>query len=166
MNYVCSVRREGGVITIFVAMVMLLLITLLITTAFSISTTNLKAVGNVQARNEAIASAQTVIEQVILENAGLSAFQTARTSQVDINGDGVNDYIVDVPIPICVRATQANTTSTSSVTLPGFSAGGAWNTTWEINAIATDATTGARVSIIHGVRYLLTNVEKNAVCPT
>ena len=160
--------RQQGVITIFVAMIMLLLITLLITTAFSISTTNLRAVGNVQSRDEAISSAQTVIEQVILEDPRLATFTSTRPEirAVDFDGDTVDDYLVEIQVPVCVRATRATTTTASSVTLPGFSAGGAWNTVWEINAIATDAATGARVSVIHGVRYLMSNVDKNARCPT
>lgn len=157
-------RRQRGVITIFIAMIMLILITLLVVTAFSLSTTNLRAVGNVQARDEAISAAQLVIEQIIVEDASLPAFQTARVQQVDINDDGTNDYTVNVPAPVCVRATRVNTLTSSSVTLPGFSAGDAWNTVWEINAIATEATTGASVSVIHAVRVLLTEVEKNAVC--
>lgn len=159
-----SGQRQRGVITIFIAMVMLLLITVLVATAFNLSTTNLRAVGNVQSRSEAIAAADLVIEQILAEDMSLPAFQSARTVYVDINDDTSNDYTVNVPAPVCVRATRVNTLTSSSVTLPGFSAGDAWNTVWEINAVATEATTGASVSVIHAVRVLLTEAEKNAVC--
>jgi len=165
MSTIALPMRQRGVITIFISMIMLLLITLLITTAFTLSTTNLRAVGNVQVRDEAIAAAQKVIEEIILEDAALPAFQTARPPVgVDVNRDGVDEYSVVVDAPICVRATRANTLTTSSVTLPGFSAGDAWNTVWEISAVATDATTGASVNVVQGVRYLMTEVEKNLVC--
>lgn len=163
MRYTTLQSRESGVITIFVAMIMLLLVTLLITTAFSLSTTNLRAVGNVQARDEAIAAAETAIEQVIVLNTSTAAFAAARTYTIDMNRGG-NVYTVEVPAPVCVRAEQVNISSTSSVTLPGFSAGDAWNTIWEINAIATQPASGVRVSVVHGIKVLLTTTEKNAVC--
>ena len=65
MITVTSSTYQRGVITIFISMMMLLLITVMVVTAYSLSTTNLRAVGNVQARDEAIASANYVIEQVV-----------------------------------------------------------------------------------------------------
>lgn len=162
-----SPHKQQGVITIFIAMIMLILITLLVVTAFSLSTTNLRAVGNVQARDGAVAAAQFVIEQVVGEDFGQPAANKARIDfPVDINEDGVTDYLVNVPTPLCVRHTQATIESSSSVTLPGFSAASAWNTVWEIQAVATDVTTGARVSVVQGVRALLTDVQKEAECPS
>ena len=58
-----SDRGQRGVITIFICMVLLILITLMVITAFSLSTMNLTAVGNAQTRDEAIAAANFVIEQ-------------------------------------------------------------------------------------------------------
>lgn len=164
MNSLSTCHRQRGVITIFVSMIMLLLITMLVATAFRFSTTNLRAVGNVQTRTEAIAAAEKVIEQILVEDAGLPAFQTARTENVDMNQDSVDDYLVKVPEPICVRAIQANVTTTSSVTLPGLSATGAWNTVWEITAEAIDVASGTSVSVVHAIRVLLSDIEKNAVC--
>ena len=54
--------RQRGAVTLFLSLLMLLLITVLVTTAFTMSTTGLRSVGNMQARNEAIAAAQLVIE--------------------------------------------------------------------------------------------------------
>lgn len=159
-----SKRKERGVITIFIAMIMLLLITLLITAAFSLSTTNLRAVGNVKARNEAIAAAQVVIEQIVAEDMSISNFVQARTNSVDIDNDGTFDYTVDVPVPECVRSTQVSITNVSSVSLPGLTSPVAWNTVWEINAIASDPATGVSVSVIQAVRVLLDNIEKMQVC--
>ena len=166
MRNLRAINRQQGLVTIAIAVIMLLLITLMVTTSFSLSTTNLRAVGNVQARQEAIAAAHQVIERVILEDPRQASFTTSRpsTSLVDINNDGADDYSVVIQVPICVRATSAFTETSSSVTLPGFSAGDAWNTVWEITAVATEESTGASVTVVHGIRYLMTASEKDAVC--
>lgn len=157
--------RQKGVITIFVAMVMLILITLLVATAFSLSTTNLRAVSNVQARDGAIASANFVIEQMVGEDFLNVASMVRVDAPVDLDGDGVADFLVNAPAPVCVRATVTSTQASSSVTLPGFSALGAWNTVWEIRATATETSTGASVDVLQAIRVLLSDAEKTLVCP-
>jgi Tfp pilus assembly protein PilX len=172
MMAITSSTTQRGVITIFISMVMLILITLMVVTAYSLSTTNLRAVGNVQARDEAIASANYVIEQVVESgftavgndpnDAGLTDFP------VHINNNDVSpeyEYLVDVAIPRCVRAYRANSVTVSSVTKPGMSASGAFNTIWELDAIATEAASGASVRVIHGIRILMDEVRKDQLCP-
>jgi hypothetical protein len=135
---------QRGVITIFISMVMLTLITVMVITAYSLSTTNLRAVGNDP--NEA----------------GLIDFP------VRVNNDNISpeyEYLVDVAVPRCVRAYRANSLTVSSVTKPGMSASGAFNTIWELDAIATEAASGANVRVIHGVRILMDEVRKNQLCP-
>lgn len=165
MNNTKGRRAQGGAITIFICMMMLIFMTLMVVTAFTISNVNLQAVGNAQVREEAVSAAQAVIEQVVA-----SPFTDDPTTAVlddfpvDINGDGTNDYLVDLVQPVCVRFTRANTSVASSVTLPGMTAVDAWNTIWELNATATDVATGARVQVTQGVRKLLSETEKNLVC--
>ena len=68
-----------------VALVMLLMLMLMVGSAYTLSGTNLKAVGNMQFRNEAIAAANIGIEKVLS-----SAFTTSPTGEqvnVDINND-------------------------------------------------------------------------------
>ncbi len=158
-------RNSRGVITLFVAVIMLLLTTLLVAIAFKLSTINLMAVGNVQARTGSVAAAEKVIEEFISGEPGTAEFDGGTVAHVDINLDEVIDYVVEVPPPKCVRARRASSASASSVTLEGFSAAGAWNTRWEINALAIDEATGARVKVLHARRYVLTEAEKNALCP-
>jgi Tfp pilus assembly protein PilX len=165
MNARAGSREQRGAITIFVCMMMLIFITLMVVTAFSLSSVNLQSVGNAQVREEAIAAAQSVIEEVVASpftDNPVSAVKSAYP--VDINGDGVFDYFIDLPEPACLRFTRANTSVASSVTLPGMTAVDAWNTIWELDATATDATTGARVRVRQGVRKLLSDTEKNLVC--
>jgi Tfp pilus assembly protein PilX len=163
MTGVASQRRQRGVVTIFVSMILLLLITLLVVTAYSLSSMNLRAVGNVQARDEALAAANTIIERTISLN--FWEITTAATDQgVDLNADGVTDYLVDIEIPRCVRATPIASTTSASVTLPGMTSTSAWNTTWEFDATATEATTGTRVRVLQGVRTILNSTLKEALC--
>lgn len=165
MNAAFSVRTQRGAITIFICMVMLIFMTLMVVTAFSISSVNLQAVGNAQVRDEAIAAAQNVIERVVASDfTDDPAAAALNDFGVDINGDEVDDYLVDLAEPVCVRFTRANTSVATSVTLPGMSAVDAWNTVWDLDAIATDAATGARVRVRQGVLKLLSDAEKNSLC--
>ena len=166
-NSSSRIAAQRGAITIFICMVILLFMTLMVVTAFSMSTVNLQSVGNAQTRNEAQSAAQSVIEQVVTSpftddpaGAVLNGFG------VDMNGDGQADYLVDLLQPSCVRATQANVAVGVSVTLPGMSAVDAWNTVWELDATAIDPATGTRVRVKQGVRKLLSESQKNLRCPT
>ena len=156
--------RQRGVATIFVAMILLVLITLLVTTAFSLSTLNLKASGNAQLRKEAVAAANSVILEVADETFWNPKVQISES--IDINNDDVSEYDVLVAVPTCIRATKANIITTSSVTLPGFSAIDAWNTIWELDATASEVASGPRVRVRHGVRVLMTEADKELYCDT
>ena len=155
--------RQRGAITLFLSLLMLLLITVLVTTAFTMSTTGLRSVGNMQARDEAIAAAQMVIET---ELGG--PFYTTPTvlpgQTVDINNDGITDYSVDLGAPLCVRAAQAATAAVSSVTLPGLTTTSAWITTWEFEAVVTDPRSGAQVTVVQAVRAVLSQSQKDVSC--
>jgi hypothetical protein len=165
MNTIKSIGKQRGVITIFITMMMLLLITVLVTTAYSLSTMNLRAIGNVQAREQAIAAATFVIEDIVADGDAFTDLPAASLNNgVDIDNDLIDDYIVDVAIPVCIRATQASSPSGQSVTLIHMASNSSWNTIWEIDATATDTVTGAQVRIVHGIRVLLNKARKNAVC--
>jgi Flp pilus assembly protein TadG len=157
-----SNTRQRGVATIFVAMIMLIFITLMVTTAYNLSTVNLKAVSNVQVREEAIAAAQKSIELAIGGTFWNPAIE--QNFDIDINNDTINDYQVTIAAPTCQRATEAILTSTSSVTLPGFSSAAAWNTVWELDATATEEGSGTRVRVRQGVRVLMSEADKNLYC--
>jgi hypothetical protein len=76
----------------------------------------------------------------------------------------VDDYLVNLVEPLCVRATRANSAAASSVTLPGMTSTDAWNTVWELDATATETVSGASVRVRQGVRKLLSEAEKDLVC--
>ena len=161
--------RERGAVTIFVTMVMLFLITVLVLGAFAISTSNMRAVGNVQVREEAIAAANLVIERRLSSNftAAPTALDDARISVAYDPNNPVDpaDYLVDLQVPVCVRATPVITTVASSVSLPGMTFGSGWDTIWELDATARNEATGAQARVVQGVRVLLTNKERADRCP-
>lgn len=157
--------RQRGAVTIFVSMLLLFMITVLVLTAFTLSTTNFRAVNNVQVRDEAIAAANIVIESSLQGNFWTQT--TAVPVQVDLYGedaDDVDDFTVVLQPPRCIRAFQAAGASSSSVTLPGMSASSFWHTVWEFDALATQATTGAEVRVMQGFRVLVSAAVRDAEC--
>jgi hypothetical protein len=162
MSRPVSLHAQRGV-TLVIGLIMLVLLTLIVTTAFSLSSTNLRSVGNMQFRDEAIAAANMAIELKISSN--LTVAPAAEDDlPVDIDNDGDTDYLVDIEVPRCVRASQAISTSLSSVTLPGMSSSSFWNSVWDFNTTVSDANSGANIRIHQGVRVLLTETQKNAIC--
>jgi hypothetical protein len=103
---------------------------------------------DMQVREEAIAAANKAIELSMGNE--LWTFP-AQSLDIDINNDSVNDYLVFIAAPVCVRATPANITTASSVTLLGFSSTSAWNAVWELDATATEESSGTRVRVRHPV---------------
>jgi Tfp pilus assembly protein PilX len=156
-------------VTLVIGLIMLVLITLMVTTAFTLSTTNLKSVGNMQYRNEAIAAGNVAIERVL--SSPFSVAPTAEQLLIDINSDGTNDYTVSIATPVCVRGSVAAPPVLSSVTLgTSMSTQNTWNTVWDIDATVTPTSdnpgaSGVSAHVHSGVRVLLSQAEKNAVCP-
>jgi Tfp pilus assembly protein PilX len=155
-----AARQLGA--TLVVALIMLLLLTLLVSGAFNLSSVNLKAVGNMQARSEALAAVNTALEDVISTDFVSAG---AQTPSVDINNDGNNDFSVTIQAPSCIRASIADAVAPSSVSLGALSSD-TWNTVWLLDASATDLSgSGAEVHVRTGVRVLLTDAEKKIRCP-
>lgn len=160
---IAGVPRSQRGATLIIGLIMIVLITLIVVNAFMLSSSNLKSVGNMQVRDEAVAAANEAIELVIS-----SAFTDAPVAQsinVDINKDGVTDYVVALAQPLCIRVGPSTAASPSDVELgTAMSTGATWNTDWDIDATVTDAASGAAVRVRQGVRALLTQVQKTAVC--
>lgn len=159
-------RKQRGA-TLIVGLIMLAVITLLVTAAFNLSATNLKAVGNMQRRSEALAAANKAIEQVV--GSPFTSAPSADEINVDLNNDGNNDYVVSIAQPTCVSAAKVNQNSgsgTASSLSLGLPAGVAYyNTVWDIDASVADVGgSGATVRVRQGVRVLLTEAQYTAVC--
>lgn len=161
-----NLRRQQGA-TLIVGLIMLAVITLLVSSAFNLSTTNLKAVGNMQRKAEAVAAANKAIEQVI--SSPFTDVPTNDQINVDINNDGTNDYTVAIAVPTCVTAARVSqspspgTASSLSLGLPA--AATFYNTVWDLDATVTDNSgSSAAVRVRQGVRVLLSETQYTAVC--
>jgi Tfp pilus assembly protein PilX len=150
--------------TLVVALIMLALITLLVVNAFTLSSSNLKAVGNMQIRDEAVAAANKAVEQIISTN--FTNPLSAHNVSVDINNDGTQDYAVAVAMPTCAKAAIFTAALPSDVELgSSMTAGGTWYTDWDILATVTDTATGASVKVRQGVTVVLSQAQKTVACP-
>ena len=158
-------HHEGGV-ALVVGLIMLVLITVMLLAALNIGTANFRAVSNMQFREEAISAANRAIEQVISSN--FTAAPAAEQIVVDTDNDGDNDYMIDIAQPECVFFAQAFQAKPSSLGLPpAMTLAPTWNTTWDIQATVSNPNVGgASVVVRAGVRALLSDAQKNAVCPT
>ena len=161
MRLIASKHSQRGM-TLLVGMIMLVLITMLVTTAFTMSTSNLKAVGNMQAHDQAIAAANVALEQVL--SSPFTTTPQAESINVDNNNDGTVDYVVAIATPVCVRASIDTLASKSDIDNPLLSTIDQWNTVWDVQAVVTDANTGANTTVSAGMRVLLTQSQKETVC--
>ena len=152
-------RAQRGA-TLIVGLIMLVLLTLVVTSAFMLSSGNLKAVGNMQFRDEAIAAANLAIEQVI--SSDFTTLPVGSTVPVDIDQDGTDDYSVTVMTPVCVQAVPiATSISTLSGVTSGVPTTTDYNTLWDIETriVSNQNSGGAAVTIWQGVRKRLTQPQ-------
>ena len=159
-------RRSQGGVTLLVTLIMLILITLMVTTAFTLSNSNLKSVGNMQFRNEALAAANVAIEQQI-SSANSFINPVAKTISV-------GSYNVTVAKPVClyvrdvVENTSADTNPNIKITSASSSGSGSsgtattptvngsyLNTYWDIAATVNDGISGALVTAHQGIKITL-----------
>lgn len=185
-----KLRAQRGA-TLLIALIMLVLLTLFALSALNTGTTNLKVVGNMQARSEALSVSQRAIETVISSplfisnpgNAVLNPCNTANTLCTDINGDGITDYTTTLtPQPSCITArpikaseldlTKPEDLGCAAGQAQQFGVGGSIsgdslcaNTTWEITAQTTAAASGATVTAIQGIGVRISTDDMSASCP-
>ncbi|MBG9387507.1 hypothetical protein I5803_05730 [Caenimonas sp. DR4.4] len=150
--------------TLIIGLIMIVLITLIVVNAFTLSSSNMKSVGNMQARDESLAAANEALE--LVTSSAFTDSPVAQAINVDLNKDGTTDYSVDIAQPVCARATASTTGGPSDVELgAALTSSAKWNTEWDLQATVSDALTGAKVIVRQGVRVLLTDTQKTAVCP-
>ena len=184
-------NRERGA-TLIVSLIMLLLITLLAVSSFTLGKGSLQIVGNMQQRNQAFSAAQGAVAAVISStqftatpgNAipvnAVPAYcaAAANTTCADVNGDGAPDINVAVN-PTCdsiqpIAVTQLDFTNPNDAgcligASQDFGVVGASNndsmcsnSVWDIQASATDAMSGANYVVDQGVAV---RVPSTTVCP-
>lgn len=165
-----AARQRGA--TLVVGLILLTLITIMVVSAFTMSSTNVQSVGNMQLRDEAVAAANRAIELVM--SSAFTAAPAAQTVDVDIDNDGTMDFRVDFEQPACISAARVAgpgvpPSSMSLGTSFAASTSDAYQTVWDLKAdvSAFDAGTVAQGTSVHvhqGVRVLLTEIQYNAVC--
>ena len=168
MNSRTLPNRQNGA-ALVVGLIMLVLITLMVTSSFSLSNSNLKAVGNMQFRSESLAAANKAIEQIV--SSPFTTTPSAEDINIDINNDGITDYVVQFSQPVCISARQLPVAPTepSSLTLSGqfqSSASILYETVWDLDAHVIDqSNSGATIEVHEGVRVPpLTKDQYDAVC--
>lgn len=157
-------QRESGA-ALFVGLIILLLITLMLVTAFNLANSNVRSVGNMQFRDEALAAAGVAIDRVMASP--FTNNPQAEEILVDLDGDGSSDYAVNIAAPACVMATRASEPRKSSLSLPVLADEGDWNTTWQLEATVTAHSsnkTGASLRVREGIRVLLDHSTKTTQC--
>jgi Tfp pilus assembly protein PilX len=178
-------RRQRGA-TLVVSLIMLVLITLMAISSFTLGKSNLQIVGNMQQRQQAFAAAQDAVATVISTiqftltptNAVPVPCAGANTVCVDANGDGVADETVTVtvvcdsiqPIPVtalnwniladqnCLQQAGQNTGQPGATNNNSLCS----NSVWDVQASATDTVSGANSVIDQGVGV---RVWWTTVCP-
>jgi len=167
-----NLRKGQQGVTLIVGLIMLILITLMVTTAFTLNTNNLKSIGNMQFRNESVMAAGKGIEQVVATQfpVGFLSVPPAQTITYDINNDGTADYTVQVAKPECVEAIPMSLGGAGGA-CSGIKGGGLagcpppnYTTLWDMQATVSDITSGAAIVLKQGVRIEITSVQKDAVC--
>ncbi len=151
-------HRQRGV-TLIVGLIMLVLITLMVISAFTLSGSNLRSVGNMQFRNEAIAAANVAIERVI--SADFTTAPVASTHTVDLDNDGTAEYTINVLKPSCIKSTGLTSLPASdpdAVKCTSGSTGAVlcYDTVWEVSATVSSASgagkaTGAVATTRQGI---------------
>jgi Tfp pilus assembly protein PilX len=184
-----GIRRQDGA-TLVIALIMLVVITLLAVSSLSTTNMNLKVVGNMQSRGEALHATQQAIETVISTpqfianpaNALLNPCGTSNTLCTDLNGDGTPDYTTRLnPAPSCVtvKAIKASELNLSNTEDLGCSAGQTQqfgiagapsgeslcaNTAWDITAETNATVSRTRVTVTQGVVVRINADDMASTC--
>lgn len=186
---ITGMRSQRGA-TLFIALIMLVLITLLAVSSLTSSTMSLKVVGNMQSRGEALNAAQEAIETVISSpqfivnpaNAVLNPCGGANILCTDFSGDGTPEYTTRLnPAPSCVSVgaikmidlnlANSEDLGCASGQAQQFGVVGAVtgdslcaNTVWDITAETSGTVTAARVTVTQGVGVRISADDMASAC--
>lgn len=138
---ITSPERQKGV-ALIVSLLMLVLLTMLATTAIRNSNVNLRITGNQAASDEVASVVAQGVEMVLSD---ISYFNDPSAEKIAVT----QSQSVSVDKPDCVAARPAT----------GYSA--RWNltprdTTWEVRAERTAGTGGAKAAMVQGVNIRMT----------
>ncbi len=117
-----GMRRQRGT-TLIVALIMLVLLTLFAVSSMNTANTNLRVVGNMQEKNEALAATQQVLESVISTpqfianpaNAVPVPCGQANKACTDVTGDGVPEFTTTLLGPDAAAPAQPTCITVSPI---------------------------------------------------
>ena len=173
-------RRQAG-LTLVVALVMLVVLTLLVVSAIRFANINLRIAGNVQAQTESIAAAQVAVESTVKDMIASPNISTIATATKTVSTGG-QTYTVAVSKPTCVFNKPINnsdldpTKAADQACFEGAdteklitSGGGLTNAPtackdqqWDVSANVDDGSSGAKVTVLQGVAV---RVGAEVTCP-
>ena len=144
-----NLRSQQG-ISLVMALVMLVVLSMIAVSATYSTTSSLRVVGNMQASDEAVAAAQYWVEK---ELSSLSNFSnTTATLPPQTTQMGTGSYTVTVTPPVCLSSTPMSGNSASMASTNGAAGAPPNDTYWEFNVTAQDNTSGAAITVTQGVR--------------
>ena len=141
-------QRQQGT-TLLIALIFLVILTLFAVSGMNTGIINLRTANNAQMMLEAEFAAQQQVEAMLnsaTNFSGAAARAAEATTNVDVNGDSVTDFVVKTKRPRCLSIKAA----------PGYeydlSASAPKDTVWEVVANASDSVFGATVTLRQGVK--------------
>jgi Tfp pilus assembly protein PilX len=185
--------RQRGM-TLMVALIMLVLMTMFMVTNFKMGNSSLQIVGNMQARTQAMNAAQSTIEEAIsttqFTTSPAAALRnpcaaTANTRCYGLNGNtttGTDITVTLTPAPVCISSqaipnSSLNLTNdndagcvtgvTQSFGIANSVTGASLcaDTTWQVSAVAVDSVTKSSASVVQGVTVRVTSDSLATTCP-
>jgi len=180
-----ALRRQRGM-TLVVALVMLVLITLLAMTTFNLGKSSIQVVNNMQNRDEGIATSRSVLDEAMsstrfFDTPADALDQPCLNSNhrcFDMNGDGVIDIVTALSAAKCVKVRTIKSNeldlgvdedrrcslgSSNENGIVGANRGNSMcaDTTWEMTATSQDQHVQSEVEMVQGVamRVSTDNVE-------
>jgi type II secretory pathway pseudopilin PulG len=182
-----SARLQQGGATLVIALIMLAVISLLAASALGTVNMNLRVVGNMQSRAEALDAAQQAIETVIStpqfiadpENAVPDPCGSANTLCTDLDGDGTPEYVTRLdPAPSCissrpVKASELNLAKAEDLACAagrgrpaGVAGGGSLcaDTAWDITAETESTFSRTKVTVTQGIAVRVSAADAEAMC--
>jgi Tfp pilus assembly protein PilX len=186
-------QRQRGVVMIM-GLILLMVLTVLALTTFTLGKSTLQIVGNMQWRKQVISAAQEAIDDAVsttrlfLSPASIylsSCGSQPNTKCIDVTGDGKADLTVELtPTPTCVKAQVFKNASVNlnlndpndqaCVLSSGqtFGIAGAQvanslcsDTVWQVRAQATDNATQTAIAVTEGVAVRVSTDVVATYCP-
>lgn len=175
-------RRHQSGMTLVIALVMLVVLSLLVVSAIRFGNVNLKIAGNVQAETEAAAAAQVAVETTVALMVTTANIGTIAEKPEMVVSTGGQSYKVKVEKPACLYTSNIDsakldeTKAADRVCFEGtdpdrqIRVDGSLSTApsacklqqWDVAASVDDPTSGAKVSMLQGVEL---RVGAEVQCP-